>query len=94
MNELIDKIENLEKVLDKNSSIINIRKLNKELKNDKKLNELLTKYRETNDINIKKEIISYPLYKQYKSEETEINYLILEINSKLKLIGNRSKCNL
>lgn len=94
MNDLIEKVEVLKKELDKNKTIINIKKLNKEVKNDKKLMELLNKYKKTHNLNIKKEIISYPLFEQYKKEETEINYLILEINKRLKKISNKGKCDL
>ena len=33
------------------------------------------------------------LFKEYKEEETEINFIILEINKRLKQINNKGKCH-
>lgn len=93
MNELINRVENLKDVLDKNEDIIKIRKLNKEINSNDELFNLIIEYKKTNNLDLKKQIISNPLFNEYKECETRVNFLILEINSKLKTISNKGKCN-
>ena len=84
MEELIEKVEILKDELDKNKSIVNIKKLNKKIMEDKELITLLEKYKNTNNINVKEEIMSNELFKKYKEEETNINFIILEVLLLLK----------
>lgn len=93
MEELIGKVENLKDELDKTESIVNIKKLNKKIKEDKELRTLLEKYKNTNNINVKEEIMSNELFKKYKEEEININFIILEINKRLKEINSKGKCH-
>lgn len=93
MNELINRVENLKDVLDKNEDIIKIRKLNKEINSNDELSNLIIEYKKTNNLDLKKQIISNQLFNEYKKCETRVNFLILEINSKLKTISNKGKCN-
>lgn len=93
MEELIEKVEILKDELDKNKSIVNIKKLNKKIMEDKELITLLEKYKNTNNINVKEEIMSNKLFKKYKEEETNINFIILEINKRLKEINSKGKCH-
>ena len=44
-------------------------------------------------VNIKKKIMSNELFKKYKEEETNINFIILEINKRLKEINSKGKCH-
>ena len=69
-----------------------IKDINKLIMNDKELLELIKKYNETQDEDIKIKILNNELFKDYKDKETELNILILEINSKLKEISNKGKC--
>lgn len=92
MNDLIDKVENLKEALNETQQVKEINDINKLIMNDKELLELIKKYKETQDEDIKTKIINNKLFKDYKDKETELNILILEINSKLKTISNKGKC--
>lgn len=92
MNELIDKVDNLINVIDNTEQVMDIKSLNEEVMKDEKLLSLIKKYQETQDDKLKKEIINNELFSHYKEKETDLNILILEINSKLKEISNKGKC--
>ena len=92
MNDLIDKVENLKEALNDTKQVKEIKDINKLIMNDKELLELIKKYNETQDEDIKSKILNNELFKDYKDKETELNILILEINSKLKEISNKGKC--
>ena len=92
MNELIEKVENLKKSISEIDKIKEIQELNKEIIKDKELLKLVEEYNRTQDENIKKEIVNNELFKKYKVLETDINVIILEINSKLKQICDKGKC--
>ena len=93
MNELIDKVENLKDTLDKNNEIIKLKELNEEIMKDKELLEDIKKYQETNDLELKNKIINNSLFQKYKHSEAECNFIILEINKRLKEINNKGKCS-
>lgn len=93
MEALIEKVENLKKELDNNESVINIKKLNKRINNDNNLCNIIKEYKETKDINKKEIIMNNELFKKYKKEETNINFIILEINKRLKEISSKGKCH-
>lgn len=90
MNELVN-------LLNSDDRIRRLYVLKKELKKDdnliKKI-ELLRKYNEyTNEyLKIKKEIFENTKFVEYKELENEINFLILEINQKLKELTNKKGC--
>lgn len=92
MKDLIDKVENLKEALNDTKQVKEIKDINKLIMNDKELLELIKKYNETQDEDIKTKILDNELFKDYKDKETELNILILEINSKLKEISNKGKC--
>lgn len=92
MKDLIDKVENLKEALNDTKQVKEIKDINKLIMNDKELLELIKKYNETQDEDIKTKILNNELFKDYKDKETELNILILEINSKLKEISNKGKC--
>ena len=93
MNELIGKVENLKNSLDNNKEIIELKKINELIMQDKELLKDIEKYNRTNDIKIKEKIINNNLFKEYKHSETEVNFIILEINKRLKEINNKGKCS-
>ncbi|MBQ9019141.1 MAG: hypothetical protein IJ097_02365 [Bacilli bacterium] len=93
MNELIEKVEDLKETLDKNEEIVNLKKINEEIMKDKELLEEIKKYQETNDLELKNKIINNSLFQKYKHSEAECNFIILEINKKLKEINNKGKCS-
>lgn len=90
MNELVN-------LLNSDDRIRRLCVLKEELKKDdnliKKI-ELLRKYNEyTNEyLKIKKEIFENTKFVEYKELENEINFLILEINQKLKELTNKKGC--
>lgn len=92
MNELIDKVENLKDAISELDKTKEIKKLNKEIIQDKELLKLVKDYNDTQDDKIKQKIMDNELFKRYKEKETDINVLILEINSKLKQISDKGKC--
>jgi len=92
MNELIEKIDNLKKTLDKNTSIIELKKVTDLIMQDKELLNDILKYQETNDSVLKSKIIENELFGNYKHLEAECNFIILEINKRLKEINNKGKC--
>ena len=93
MKELIEKVENVKDSLDKTKVVKNIKELNKELNNNKELIELIEKYNDTKDEKIKEKIINNKFFREYKISENEINYIILEINSRLKKISKKRSCS-
>ena len=94
MNELYELVENLKSYLDNLDDIKNIKDINKNLSKDKDLLNKIELYRNNKDINLKKEILSNKDFKEYKRLESNINLLILEINSKLKeLVPRRNHEN-
>ncbi len=94
MNNLIEKVYTLKNILNSQEEIKKIRSLNKEIQLDKKLISQINNFKTSQDENIKKQITSNELFKEYKNLETEINLIILGINQKLKEITNKGKCNL
>lgn len=89
----MEKLDNLIKQIDNEKCVKNIKKLNKEVFKDKELIDLVTKYNLTKDIKIKKELFSNQKFQLYKEMETEVNLLIMKINSKLKEISKGSSCS-
>ena len=63
------------------------REMTEELKNK------IERYNETQDEKLRLEIINNSFYGEYKSSEANINYIILEINDKLKEISKKGTCS-
>jgi len=93
MKELVEKIENLKKELDNSKEVKHIKELNSKLKDNKELISLIEKYNNTQDESIKEKIINNEFFREYKLSENEINYIILELNSKLKQISKKGSCS-
>lgn len=91
MEELIEKVEELKKELDNSKQVKELKSINKKIMQDEKLLEDIKKYNETQSEEIKERIINNKLFREYKQKENEINFIILEINQKLKEINNRNK---
>ena len=92
MNELIDKVEKLKESIAELDKVKEIKELNKEIIQDKELLKLIEEYNRTQSEIIKKQITNNELFQKYKTLETDINVIILEINSKLKQINDKGKC--
>ena len=93
MEELIEKIENVKTNLDKTEQVKKIKRLNKELSNNKELLNKIERYNITQDEKLHQEIINNKFFREYKLSENEINYIILEINSRLKRITKKGTCS-
>ena len=93
MEELIEKIENVKTNLEKSEQVKNIKRLNKEISNNKELLNKIERYNITQDEKLHQEIINNKFFREYKLSENEINYIILEINSRLKSITKKGSCS-
>ena len=93
MKELIEKVENLKLELDNSKEVKHIKELNSKIKDNKELLNLIEKYNSTQNESIKEEIINNKFFREYKLSENDINYIILEINSKLKQISKKGSCS-
>lgn len=94
MENLYAKLDILKQQLDETPCITKIKKIYKEIRQDQELVDLLEKYNYTKDERIKKEILENNLIRDYKHQEAELNFLILEINQELKKITKKDKCGL
>lgn len=88
----MELVDNLKKELDKKDEIIDIKKYNKIISCDKELLKDIEEYNKTMDSSIKNKIVSNENFNLYKEKETNLNFLILEINSKLKKINIKKDC--
>ena len=93
MEELIEKIENVKTNLDKTEQVKKIKRLNKELSNNKELLNKIERYNNIQDEKLHQEIINNKFFREYKLSENEINYIIFEINSRLKKITKKGTCS-
>ena len=93
MKEIIEKVENLKLELDNSKEVKHIKELNSKIKDNKELLNLIEKYNSTQNESIKEEIINNKFFREYKLSENDINYIILEINSKLKQISKKGSCS-
>ena len=94
METLIEKVNELKDSLSNTKEVLDIKELNKEIKKDKKLIELLNEYHLYPKEETKKQILNNELFRKYKEKETDLNILILKINSELKQITKKDKCGL
>ncbi|MBQ3469000.1 MAG: YlbF family regulator [Bacilli bacterium] len=85
-----EKVDKLIKSIAESNTIKDIRESIHAIKENHELMDKLTKYNETYDENLKKEILEYKEMINYRHNENELNYLILEINKRLKEITNES----
>lgn len=92
MEELLEKIDNLKKSLNNNDIVKNIKRLNLEILNDKELINMIKRYKESPNEELKYQIYSNKLYREYKKNETDLNLLILSMNTELKKINNKEHC--
>ena len=96
--ELEKKLDNLIDLLDKDERIITINELKNKIGNDSMFLEKINKLKELDKysneyIELKKELYINNDFVSFKELENEINYLILEINNKLRTLTNERRCN-
>ena len=92
MEKLIEKTNRLLEEIDKLSQVKRIRQLNKIISRYIELRELIDNYNYNKTDNLKRRIIDNNLFKEYKDNETDINLLIMDINSRLKSINGNKGC--
>lgn len=92
MNELIEKLEQLKKVIRQEDVIVSFLEQKKKTLSDSSLVSKIEKYQcEASDY-LKKEIEQSPSFLAYKEKETEVNLFILEINQCFKAIRQEFGC--
>ena len=94
METLIEKVNELKDSLSNTKEVLDIKELNEKIKKDKKLLSLLNEYHLYPKEETKKQILDNELFRKYKEKETDLNILILKINSELKQITKKDKCGL
>ena len=87
INKLLDELFNL---LDKDINIKKIKKLKSKITN--KEIELINEYRNNPTVENKKKLYENKVINEYLTCESNINYLIMEINNKFKR-RNSCACN-
>ncbi len=92
MNELIEEVEKLKEELNNTTQVKEIKDLNKKIRKEEELLKKIEEYNKNNNEELKKDIISNPIFKEYKNKETELNLLILELNQKLKVLKDKKGC--
>lgn len=91
MEELWNKIDNLEKALNDLDLVKDIKELTKEVNNNQELKKMIEDYQLKPTEDLKRKIIANDLFSRYKEKETDINILIMHINQKLKEINSEGK---
>lgn len=92
MREIEEKLDNLIIQLDNNEYVKEIKELNKKIKDDKELAKLLEEYKYNKSDSLKRKILDNENFKEYKTAETEINFIIMYLNKKLKEIKDGKEC--
>lgn len=92
MKEIEDKIDSLINILDNNEYVKKIKELNTIIKDDKELMKLLEEYKYNKSDSLKRKILENENFKEYKTNETEINFIIMYLNKKLKEIQDGKEC--
>lgn len=94
MYELLNKIENLKNSLDNLDCIKELDKNIISINKNKELKSYISEYHRFLDENLKQKIYQFKEFRDYKKNENNVNFVILEINSRLKkIIDNRSSNN-
>ena len=88
--DISKKLDDLFILLDQDENIIKIKKLKEQI-TSKEL-ELINQYRSNPTIDNKKKLYDNKIINEYLTCESNINYLIMEINNKFKRRGNHA-CN-
>lgn len=88
----MEKVDILLNKLNEQECVKEIKKLNNKLVMNKELLDLIKEYRITGNEEIKNKIISDEIYSKYKHYENEVNFIILNIRSKLKVINDKKGC--
>ena len=87
-NELNKKLDELYSLLDNLECIKNIERIKKDIPNE--LIMMINEYRTCPTVENKKKLYQNETFLEYIKNETELNYLIMEINQKFK--RKRGQC--
>ncbi len=93
MNKIYEILDEIKINLDELEIFKELKEAILKIKNNKVLKEKIEKYNEFPTEELRLEIYKYEEIKKYKHIETEINFLILEINQKLKKINISRSCS-
>ena len=94
MEELFEKLEVLKEEISQLETVKELVSISDEVKKDKELIEKIEKYNYTKDERLREEIIKNELFRKYNHLEAELNFMILEINQKLKKISSKGSCGI
>ena len=97
MNNIIEKTYSLIDELDKSDIIKNITHYKEKILNNKEIQDLLSKAKNITDeyilYDIKNKLYKYNDYKEYMHYYNELNYIVMDINSRLKKLINTNICS-
>ena len=97
MNDIIKKTYELIDTLDNSDIIKELSYYKNKVLNDKHLLNLIIKYNDSlnneEKINIKKELYNNINYKKYMENYNKLNYIIMDINNRIKKITNTKEHN-
>lgn len=92
MEELIEKLEQLEREISKEDVVVQYLKEKENIFNDISLISKIESYKQYPSEKVKEEIESSPSFLAYKEQETNVNLLILGINQKFKILRGEFDC--
>lgn len=92
MLDLYDKIDLLKKEINKLSIVHELEYNYNKVMNNISLKNKIDEYNETKDNNLRMDIYQNEEFLAYKKCETDINLLIIEINSRLNKISTERGC--
>lgn len=92
MNELIEALENLKKVILEDEKVVSFLEQKKVTLADKDLMSQISIYKKTFSSELKKKIEKAPSFLAYKEKETEVNLLILDFNQKFRKLRGDYDC--
>ena len=97
MNNIIKKTYDLIDTLDNSNLIKELSYYKDKIINDKYILDLINKYNNSNNneerITMKKELYNNINYKKYMENYNKLNYIILDINNRIKKITNTKVTN-
>ena len=91
MEELMNQTDNLIKSLEESNEIKTLKEMNEKLKKEKNLLKDIAEYQNNPKEELRQKIISNSFYREYKKCENDCNFLILNINQRLKEVTKKGK---
>ncbi len=96
--EIINKLDEITKILEEDKDNIKMIQLRKQIENDKELIDKINIIKNIESysneyINLKNEVLNNIKFQEYKNIEKDLYYTIKEINIKLNTLKEKSVCN-